>query len=378
MVDALFDWLLDGAPGVTAPAQIAQRLGDDLRGAGVPLDRLAVFITTLHPNVLGRAFYWEPDHEVRVFELTAAVRSSDEYVKSPVGWVYEHGEELRWRAGDSDRGWDMLGKLAAGGVVDYLALPLRFTNGEVHVITFATKTGFSDDHVGVFRRVCRPLARVAEIFALRRVAKNVLETYVGRIAGERVLAGRIFRGDVETIRAAIWFSDLRGFTELSARISAKQLVGVLNDVFECQVAAIERHDGEVLKFIGDGLLAIFPIADATQTTTRCAAALAAAAEAFAALATCRPESGDVRIGLALHVGDVEYGNIGGSSRLDFTVIGSAVNQAARLEGIASKLGRPLVVSEEFAAASGRSFESVGEFELKGITGAKRVLVPRGA
>ena len=369
MHEGLFDWLLDGAPGATTAEHIAQRIGDDLLASGVPVDRVAVFIKSLHPNVLGRAFYWQPDSAVRVFELTPDVEASDEYRKSPVEWVYERGRELRWRHGDADRGWEVLRNLAVSGFIDYVALPLRFTNGEIHVVTFATKAGFSDDHVGQFRRLSQPLARIAEIFALRRIATTLVGTYLGASAGERVLLGQIRRGDVETIRAVIWFSDLRGFTELSGRTTPKQLVGVLNEVFGCQVAAIEKHGGEVLKFIGDGLLAIFAITDPAQVTARCTAALDAAAEALGALR-------EHRIGLALHLGDVEYGNIGGESRLDFTVIGPAVNQAARLEGVASKLGTPLVVSEEFAAASGRTFDDAGTFELKGITGARRVLVPR--
>src|SRR5262249_8437136 len=151
-------------------------------------------------------------------------------------------------AGEPDRGWVLLRDLQKEGFADYLALPLRFLNGEIHAATFASRVPFTDEQVAAIRRVARPLARIAEIAALRRTAENVLTTYVGEHAGARVLEGKIRRGDVETIRAAIWFSDLRGFTELTMRAPAREVVGVLNDVFGAQVPAIEKHGGEVLKF----------------------------------------------------------------------------------------------------------------------------------
>src|SRR6185312_14721747 len=210
-----------------------------------------------------------------------------------------------------------------------------------------------------------PLARLAEIFALRRVAGNLLSTYAGRASGDRILAGRILRGDVETLRAVIWFSDLRGFTEMSARRTPTEIVSVLNELFDCQVPAIERHGGKVLKFIGDGLLAIFPVQD--DVTSRCEAALAAATEAFAALDARNTRASEpIRFGLALHVGEVAYGNIGGASRLDFTAIGPAVNVASRLEGLTGKLGVRLVLSSALAPHTSLALEDLGELELKGV------------
>jgi adenylate cyclase len=259
------------------------------------------------------------------------------------------------------------------GCVDYVCLPLRFTIGEPQVMTLSSTIGFTDEQLAALRRVARPLARLAEIMAMRRTAANILTTYVGSSSGERVLAGRILRGDVELIRAAIWFSDLRGFTAMSGRMSPQSLIATLNDVFECQVPAIEKRGGEILKFIGDGLLAIFPITDASPPHVRCGDAVAAASDALAALAAHNARAGaDLRIELALHVGEVAYGNIGSATRLDFTAIGPAVNLAARLEGITSKLGSTMVVSSDFAAASGLDFEDLGTFELKGIADAQRV------
>jgi adenylate cyclase len=375
-VQDLYDWLLDGAPGATLPVQVAERLGKEIAAAGVPLMRLGVFVRTLHPNVVGRAFIWEAGKPTRVADLTPAIAASHDFSHSPVAWVYEHHAEFRWRTGEPDRGYRVIPDLVARGCVDYVALPLTFSNGEIHVITFAGTRAFSDEQLGGFRRLVRPLARVAEIFALRRIAKTLLETYLGKVSGDRVLAGQITRGDVDTIRAAIWFSDLRGFTALSSRRSAKSMIETLNRVFDCQVPAIEKRGGEVLKFIGDGLLAIFQVGEHGSHAC-CGAALDAAHEAFAAVAKLEDEE-QLRIGLALHLGDVEYGNIGGVSRLDFTAIGSAVNLAARLEGIASKTSRSLVMSAEFAAQCGRACEDLGAFELKGIPTPQHVFgLPEG-
>jgi adenylate cyclase len=367
-LDGLCEWLLDGVPGAKQAVDVADRLGGDMSAAGIALQRLGVFVTTIHPNVLGRSFIWERGKETRVGELSAAARRSDNFINSPIHWVTTHRREWRWRSGDADTGYPVITDLSARGCVDYVALPLPFLDGSTHAMTLASDAGFSDDDLAEIRRTARPLSRIAEIFALMRTASTILTTYVGQHAGERVLDGQIMRGDIEMIRAAIWFSDLRGFTTLSTAHTPQEVIAIINEVFECQVPAIERHGGEVLKFIGDGLLAIFPIRDDGES--RCREALAAAGEAFAALASTKH-----RLGLALHVGEVAYGNIGSSTRLDFTAIGNAVNMAARLEGVASKLGRPIVMSQAFADLAGGG-EDLGLHELKGIAEPQRVLAPR--
>lgn len=372
-IEPLFEWLLDGAPGLTTSVEIADRIGHDLLAAGIPLDRLGVFVTTLHPNVVGRAFIWERGAPTRMAPLQKSMQSTQAYIQSPLYACITSGVEYRWKKGMPDNGYGVIQDLQAQGCVDYACFPLRFVTGETHVMSVASKTGFTEDHMAAMRRIVRPLARLTEIMAMRRTAENILSTYVGPTSGARVMAGRIFKGDVETIRAAIWFSDLRGFTEMSSRTPAKEMIAILNDVFECQVPPIEKHGGEVLKFIGDGLLAIFPITDDAPAQKACNAALDAATEAFELLRALNEKKGTaLKIGLALHLGDVEYGNIGGASRLDFTAIGPAVNMAARLEGITSKLGRAMVVSSDLAMASGRPFRDLGTFELKGIADPQRV------
>jgi adenylate cyclase len=204
-------------------------------------------------------------------------------------------------------------------------------------------------------------------------AVSLLNAYVGRDAGERILAGRIQRGDTETIRAVIWLSDMRGFTKRADTMEPAALIELLNLFFDNLVPPIEAEGGEVLKFMGDGLLAIFRIADDAELDAVRGRALRAARQARADIAALTVENGpDLRFGLALHVGEALYGNIGAGVRLDFTCIGPAVNMAARLEKIASRLGRTVVASAAFARDLSEDFVALGDFELAGFREAVTV------
>lgn len=383
-VNAICQWLVDGAPGATSPASVVGRMSEELVAAGVPVERTGAFIRTLHPYIMGRSFMWETGKAVQVYEASHAILNSPEFLQSPVAAVMATGQTYRRRLIENPPAVteNVVGPLAAEGFTDYVAVPLKFMSGEVHTLTFATRApgGFTDEHLAAIHRVAVPLSRLAEILALRRTAANLLDTYVGRDAGERILAGKIQLGDTETIHAVLWFSDLRGFTALSGSIAPEALIRTLNEVFDCQVTAIQRHGGEVLKFIGDGLLAIFPTGKSTDRSEVCSRALDAATDAFRALDALnakRLDRGDalVRFGLALHVGDVAYGNIGGAGRLDFTCIGTAVNLAARLEGLTGQLKRDIVVSSAFAALTNRPLESIGAFTLKGVPNPEIVFAP---
>jgi adenylate cyclase len=220
---------------------------------------------------------------------------------------------------------------------------------------------------------------VIEIISLRRTAALLLDTYVGNRAGERILAGQIRRGHTDTMNAAIWLSDLRGFTRLSDRLPSEIVVDILNRYFDCQVEAITRRGGEVLKFMGDGLLAVFPVARKDGNAADiCNRVLEAVEECRASVAELTYSEGghtveSFRFGLALHIGTVLYGNIGGGNRLDFTCIGPAVNLAARLEKIASNLHRTVVASASFAeSCSNGSWCDLGEFPIAGLAKAERV------
>jgi len=376
----LSDWLMDGARSAAGSPRLLAEIGERLIEAGLPLWRTGVFVRTLHPDVYGRNFVWRPGAEVEVSSVDFGILQSPDFRASPLVAVFRQGIEVRARADDpASSRFPIIADLRAEGVTDYIALPLIFTDGLVNASSWTTKQagGFSEDQLAALRMIVTPLARLIEIINLRRLASVLLDTYVGNRAGERIMGGQIRRGHTESMNAAIWLSDLRGFTALSDRLPSETVVDILNQYFDCQVAAIRAHGGEVLKYMGDGLLAVFPIdeyvGDAQQV---CSHVLEAAHQSRASVADMRFPVGKneerFRFGLALHVGTILYGNIGGGNRLDFTCIGPAVNLAARLEKIASQLHRTVVASEGFAGICGGCWNDLGEFPIAGFSKAERV------
>jgi adenylate cyclase len=368
-------WLADGARSAQTSDQVLTELCERLSSCGLPLWRVAVFVHTLHPHIMARRFLWRPGEATTIAEASFEREESEEFKQSPVVRIYKTGVSIRRRLAEPDCPIDfaILEELLGEGVTDYFATPLLFTNGEIHAATWTTRAdgGFSEAQIAGIDAIVAPLARVAEVRALRRTAVNLLDAYVGRAAGERILAGRIRRGDTEAIHAAIWLSDMRGFTALADSMPPRSLISLLNRFFDCQVPAILDHGGEVLKFMGDGLLGIFPIASEVEAGEVCERALQAAREAQARILAMRKEGrdgheADIRFGLALHVGEALYGNIGGGGRLDFTCIGPAVNMAARLEKLAGRLGRMVVGSRQFARHLPRDFVPLGNYALQGF------------
>jgi adenylate cyclase len=360
-----------------------QRLSEDLLESGVPLERVTAFVRTLHPSVMGRRFLWERGiKEVKASEASWEMLASPMFQASPVAQIFKAGEVLRHRlTAEASLPQDLAG-MRTQGFTDWVGYPLRFMGGSVHAVTFSTKAagGFTHEHLAAIAHVVRPLSRVAETMALMRTAVNLLNAYVGNDAGDRILKGQIQRGDTETIRCVIWFSDLRGFTSMSGEHTPSEIIGILNEFFECQVPAIEHEGGQVLKFIGDGLLAMFPVDAKHDAKTAGEASVRATTAAFGALAKLNElrkqrGDGDLAFGVALHLGEVAYGNIGGASRLDFTAIGPAVNLASRVEGMTGKLGKQVLLTSALAKALTVPTRSVGSFELKGITEPAELFEP---
>jgi adenylate cyclase len=376
----LTDWLIDGARSAADPTRMMAETCEGLVAAGLPLWRVGVFVRTLHPDIYGRNFIWRPGAEVEVGTVDFNILETPEFQASPLVIVFTQGIEVRARVGDPDsRRFPVIEDMRAEGVTDYIALPLLFTDGSVQASSWTTKQpgGFTDQQLNGLRSLVRALARVIEIIMWRRTSSLLLDTYVGNRAGERILSGQIRRGHTETMNAAIWLSDLRGFTALSDRLPAETVVDILNNYFDCQVAAIRNHGGEVLKFMGDGLLAVFPIDEYVGDIHKvCSSVLEAARESRASVDAMHYPIGETverfRFGVALHVGRILYGNIGGGNRLDFTCIGPAVNLAARLEKIAGKLHRTIVASEGFAGICAGGWSELGEFPIAGFAKAERV------
>ena len=381
-IKKITDWLIDGGRSTPNPARMMAETCERLVAAGLPLWRVGVFIRTLHPDIYGRNFIWKPGAEVEIGSVDFGIQDSPEFRSSPLAIVFRDGIEVRGHPDDpTSKRFPIVDDMRAEGVTDYIALPLIFIDGQTNASSWTTKQpgGFTDEQLDGLRQLVGALTRVIEIISLRRTAALLLDTYVGNRAGERILAGQIRRGHTDTMNAAIWLSDLRGFTRLSDRLPSEIVVDILNRYFDCQVEAITRRGGEVLKFMGDGLLAVFPVAgDDGNAADICNQVLEAVQECRASVAELTYSEGGhtvekFRFGLALHIGTVLYGNIGGANRLDFTCIGPAVNLAARLEKIASNLHRTVVASASFAeSCSNASWCDLGEFPIAGFSKAERV------
>jgi adenylate cyclase len=351
----LTDWLIDGGRSATSPTRFMAETCERMVAAGLPLWRVGVFVRTLHPDIYGRNFIWKPGAEVQVGSVDFKILESPDFHNSPIIIVFQQGREVHARADDPRSArFPIVEELRAEGVTDYVALPLPFINGTVNASSWTTKQpgGFTDEQLAALRKIVTPLARVIEIISLTRTAASLLDTYVGNRAGERILGGQIRRGHTETMNAAIWLSDLRGFTSLSDRVPPETVVEILNNYFDCQVAAIRAHGGEVLKYMGDGLLAVFPIDEYVGDERQvCAHVLEAAHESRASVADMQYPIGDA---------------------VERFRIGPAVNLAARLERIASRLQRTIVASEGFAGICRGGWSDLGEFPVAGFAKTARV------
>ena len=376
----LIEWLVDGARSAPNPPRMMAETCERLVAAGLPLWRVGVFVRMLHPDIVGRNLIWRPDTEVVVGSANYDTLNSAEFLSSPLAIVFAEAREVRARMdGPDGKRFPLFDDLRAEGVTDYIALPLLTMDGSAHASSWTTKQtgGFTDAQLKAIRELMPPLARLIEATQLRFKSSILLDTYVGNRAGGRILGGQIRRGHAETMDAAIWLSDLRGFTALSDRLPPETVIDILNHYFDCQVSAIATHGGEVLKFMGDGLLAVFPIDEYVGDVDKaCAQVLEAACEARANVEAMQFPVGETierfRFGVALHVGRVLYGNIGGGNRLDFTCIGPAVNLAARLEKMAGRLHRTILASAAFAAACPDRWQDLGEFPIAGFSQAARV------
>lgn len=367
------DWLIfEGrfAPDFDA---FVQQVGDRLLADGAPVFRFRIGFRTLHPLVTAVAGTWDRDEaEVQYFESGHGLERRNTYVGSPMAQISQGNSPFRMRLEReiSPDAHYTLHDLKARGATDYFGCKLPFaTDGAgLMVVTSDEPGGFTDQEIADFQTLAAALTPMVEIERLKRVAGAVAEAYLGPRTGQRVLGGRITRGDVETINAAIMISDLRNWTGISASLSPEDAIALANRYFDLVSAAVEAEGGEILKFMGDGVLAIF--SDAPGAADPCERALAAARAALA-----KGAEADLRFGFGLHVGEVLYGNIGSEARLDFTVLGGAVNVAARIEALCSSLSRPLLYSADFAARLADPGEIAAEEILKGLTAPMTIYGP---
>jgi adenylate cyclase len=372
---AVVDWLMNETRDERFIDKIFAELCIRLQRAGVPVKRATLHILIHHPQWLGARMMWADGmREAAIDRVDYDVQERSEYIGSPANEIHDGIAELREnleRDSSLGRKHAVYDEMRAKGLTDYVAWPLYHTLGKRHLVTFATDRpgGFDDAQIAALLKLLPVLALVSEIRVKNRLARTPLETYVGTHAGELILAGDTRRGTGTTVRAAIMICDLRDFTKISDNWPRDDVIDLLNGYFDAMSEPIARHGGEILKFIGDGLLAIFPLSQPSA----CANLLRAVAEARQAMIALNEHNSEtgrapLNYGIGVHVGDVMYGNIGSRTRLDFTVIGPAVNMASRLESLTKQLGRTVLLSRAFAVFVKDDFEleRVGEYPVRGF------------
>jgi len=371
----ILDWLMIETREERFVDVIFVKMCERLVAAGVPVARATMHFRTHNPQWLGARVSWKPGMqtaELRTFEY--GIEETSQYLRSPVSAIHAGADEIRRDlTGEQDQSThhSFYDELRESGLTDYITWPLLHTLGKRHVVSYATARpgGFTDEHIAYLRDLLPALALVSEIRLKNRLARTLLETYVGPHASDQILDGATTRGSGITVGAAILICDLRDFTAISDVWPRDDVIDILNGYFDAMSEPIEKHGGEILKFMGDGLLAIFPLSNPNA----CVDLLRAITEAQTAMDLLNIQhigSGrePLRYGVGVHVGDVMYGNIGSRKRLDFTVIGPAVNIASRLESLTKEIHHPVLMSRAFAEMAGgeADLENLGFYPLRGV------------
>ena len=373
----IIEWLLEEGRLLPDVEQCTRELGRKLLAEGAPLWRLRLSMRTLHPLTAAFSVIWERDARgSRYLDTPHGLEGRPGFLGSPLEIITTTLQSFRKQLSSdlTEDDHSILHEIKAQGGTDYYGTPMKYSIGTGATLVFTTDRagGFSDQDIDRFEQVAAVLAPIAEVYSTRRISLAVAEAYLGARTGRRVLDGQITRGDIEKMDAAILVSDIRDWTGLNSRLAAEDALDLANGYFETVAAAVEANGGEILKFIGDGVLAVFPSGEADHTPeAACDNAVSAAHQALQnAPVEDRPDA--VRFGIGLHFGEVLYGNIGSATRIDFTVLGQAVNIAARIEGLCTKLGAPLLFSEEFASKLSEPGRFLAEEPLKGTDGTSRI------
>lgn len=376
-VDRAFRWLLREGRQQPTSGELLQGFCRELAEGGFPLMRAFLAKPTLHPQIASIAYRWaRAKPVVEAFTREHDIWQSDQYLRSPMALIYAGEPMIRRRLFGPDLRLDfpVLEDLLAEGATDYAIFGLRRGDGRpLAVASIATDApgGFSDEQFHGFQSLLPLLSLIVEAIETRLTAKSLLEIYLGADAGRRVMGGLIRRGESVTIAAAIWQCDLRDFTAMSNQLPRDEVLAILNDYFDAVTRPVLARGGEILKFIGDAVLAIFPMKDDLDRDDKCRVALTAAEEALEAMRDVnelRASAGKapLSVGIGLHAGSVNYGNIGSQTRLDFTVIGPAVNLAARITGLCRPLNQRLLASKAFASPCGSKLVPLGHYPLHGF------------
>jgi adenylate cyclase len=392
---ALNAWLTEKTLAGVGEAEMVGGFCERLVQVGIPLARAIVLVDTLHPIYEGRAFRWNrgaTQAEVLEYGRTREGAGAEAWRRSPLYYMVETNQSILHRRltdpspSHETPDFAAFDELREEGMTDYIALVTRFAAasviGELDAIySFWTSdivSGFDDNHVAMLQTLIDPLAAALKCVSLARIAATLVETYLGRDAGRRVLSGRIERGVAERIGAVLWYSDLRGYTRITDTAAPDQIIPLLNDYADVVISAIHAAGGDVLKLIGDGTLAIFREPDLGEAA-RAALDAAFAVRRGVAELNLRRAHGRLpltEVYLGLHVGEVFYGNVGSLDRLDFTVVGPAVNEVSRIAAMCRSAERDVLLSAAFVAASRPADRnwliSVGRYALRGIAQAQEL------
>jgi adenylate cyclase len=391
-IDAIAFWVVERGLVGASEETLLDGFCERCCRAGIELSRAVVLMDTLHPIYEGRAFRWRNDgiEEEAIVEYgpTNVGEAAENWRRSAFFYLLQTGtSEVRRRIGMNEPAdFFNLDTMKAEGQTDFVALAHRFASdgviGEMdcfysHWITRADE-GFNELDLAALRRLVPCLGLAIKCASLARIAGTLVGVYLGRDAGQRVLGGRISRGVTDRINTVLWFSDLRGFTGITDHARPDEIIPLLNDYAEAVITSIHATGGDVLKLIGDGTLAIFKSDDPAESCRRALEGAAGLRRRIAILNERRAAAGRpvTTVYLGLHIGDVFYGNIGSQDRLDFTVVGPAVNEVARIASMCRSIDRGMLLSSEFVTATSASeraqFVSVGRFALRGVGQAKEL------
>ncbi len=376
--DDVIEWLFSDGRRIESTNQFIHQLAHQLNNHGGSIDRLMLSLLTLNPQIIGTTETWlKSTDKTTSVSASHDVRGTDRFIGSPLQTIYETHKHVRQRLNNlPEDAHSAYTELAEDGFTDYLALPVLFgettSPGAAIIISTRGKDGFSDHGIESFRKIRDFLAPIIEVHALRHISYSLMNTYVGKRTSEKVLAGMIKRGDADIINAALWYSDLRNFTCLTETLPVQQVLEMLNTYFEFVSAAVTARGGEILRFIGDAMLIVFPIGDSMCSKTACNAAIDSAIDAHNTLASLnhqrrRHGQPEIEFGVGLNVGEVVYGNVGAPDRLDFTVMGPVVNRTARLEALTRELRCNILFSRKFSELIDTRSEYLGDHDMKGIS-----------
>ena len=389
LFDGVATWLLEQGLIETGLEDVVQGMGQRLIAGGVAVHRLSIGGMMLHPVFAAIDITWSADtDQVTSGMAPRSIVNTPAFQDAPFFVVARDKTPFaRYRLErNSEQEFPILERLRREGITDYLVFGRNYGRHDIKlwlelpegmegaVVSFATRRlgGFSDMEIDYLQALATPFGLVIKTKTTQLLSKTVLETYLGRYSGGQVLRGLIARGDGRPIDCVLWYCDLRGSTALAEKLGMSDYLETLDSYFDCVAGAVMDHGGEVLKFIGDAVMAIFPVDEQERPVVdMCRAALSTAREARLRRDHINAERRErelpeIEFGIALHVGQVMYGNVGTDRRLDFTVVGPAANEATRLEGLCKRLGTPVIASAAFNERSAEALVAMGSHEVAGV------------